>query len=231
MGIGGVKPVEARTEGGVSRRTVVNVEKVRCKYRRNAWFYDRVVRMPTERLRCEAVGRLALHPGDRVLDLGCGTGLSLAFLREAVGDSGVVYGVELSPDMLALAGDKVEAAGWKNVRLAEADAETFELDEYVDGILCFYTHDIMVSPTALPGALRYLRPGGRVVAAGAKLVRGWRGWLINPLTVAYSLPFVTTRDRTSDPLAIMRESVADCRVEERLLGSRYLAWGVHRVRR
>jgi len=80
--------------------------------------------------------------------------------------------------MLALAGDKVEADGWKNVRLVEADAETLELDECLDGILCFYTHDIMVSPTALPRALQYLKPGGRVVAAGAKLARGWRGWLI-----------------------------------------------------
>jgi demethylmenaquinone methyltransferase/2-methoxy-6-polyprenyl-1,4-benzoquinol methylase len=203
----------------------MDVEKIKRKYRRNAWFYDRLVRRATERLRREAVERLALRTGDRVLDLGCGTGLSLPLLQAAVGRSGVVYGVEISPEMLSRANAKVRAAGWPNVRLLEANAESFELDDPVDGILCFYTHDIMLSPTALPRAIRHLKPGGRVVAAGGKLVHGWRGWLINPLTVLYSLPAVTTLDlgRSHEPFAIMRELLAGLTVEERMLGSQYLA--------
>lgn len=140
----------------------------------------------------------------------------------------MVYGVEVSPDMLERARDKVRAAGWGNVRLIEADAEHVELDGHVDGILCFYTHDIMLSATALPRAMQFLTPGSRVVAAGAKLVRGWRGWFINPITVGYSLPFITTLDPTREPYAVLRTLLLDCRVEERRLGSAYLVWGTKR---
>lgn len=203
----------------------MEVDKVRRKYRRTAWLYDRFIAGPTERLRREAVSYLRLRAGDRVLDLGCGTGLSLPLLVEAVGDGGTVYGVEVSPDMLERARDKVRAAGWGNVRLIEADAEHFELDGQVDGLLCFYTHDIMLSRTALPRAMQLLAPGGRVVAAGAKLVRGSCRWLINPITVAYSLPFITTLETMREPYAVLRTLLPHCRVEERRLGSAYLAWG------
>lgn len=204
----------------------MDVEKIKRKYRRNARLYDRMIARPTEALRRAAVARLALRPGERVLDLGCGTGLSLPLLRDAVGDDGVVYGVELSPDMLARARTRVAGAGCCNVQLIEANAESFELPEPVHGILCFYTHDILVSPTALRRAIGFLAPEGRVVAAGAKLVHGWRA-LINPITVAYSLPAVTSRDLRPAyrPFALLEELLRDVQVEERWLGSQYLVWG------
>jgi ubiquinone/menaquinone biosynthesis C-methylase UbiE len=206
----------------------MDVEKIKRKYRRNARWYDWLMARPTETLRCEAIRRLALRVGDRVLDLGCGTGLSLPLLREAVGDTGVVYGIELSPEMLAVARRKTDTAGWRNARLIQANAEEFALDEPVHAVLCFYTHDIMLSLTALPRVVDgYLKPGGRVVAAGGKLVHGWRGWLINPLTITYSLPAVTTLDakQSYEPYAVMRNLLADFEVADRKLGSQYLAWG------
>jgi demethylmenaquinone methyltransferase/2-methoxy-6-polyprenyl-1,4-benzoquinol methylase len=205
----------------------MDTDKIKHKYQRNARFYDRLIAPGTEKLRAEAIQKLALQRGDRVLDLGCGTGLSIPLLREAVGEHGVVYGIELSPDMIEIARRKAEDAGWSNVRLLQADAEGFELPEKVRGIVCFYTHDIMMSQTALPRALKFLEGGGRIVAAGGKLVRGWRGWLINPLTVAYSLPFITTLDRSRDPFTILRELLPDCQVRERKFGSQYLAWGTY----
>ncbi|MFJ2609126.1 class I SAM-dependent methyltransferase [Streptomyces sp. NPDC087425] len=50
-----------------------------------------------------AVADLGLREGDRVLDAGCGTGRALSPLRAAVGDSGVVVGVDLTPEMLLAA--------------------------------------------------------------------------------------------------------------------------------
>ena len=202
------------------------VERVRRQYRRNVRWYDLAVERATARLRAAAVARLALAEGARVVDLGCGTGLSLPLLRAAVGASGAVYGVDLSPDMLAAARHRCSAAGWTNVHLIEADAETFELPEPVDGLLCFYTNDILLSPTALPRALGFLRPGGRVAVAGAKLARGWRGALVNPISRAYS-GLAVTRALVHEPYALLRDRLAGFHVEERGLGSQYLAAGAH----
>ena len=197
-------------------------ERVRHQYRRNVRWYDLAVERVTARLRADAVARLALGEGARVLDLGCGTGLSLPLLRAAVGESGAVYGVDLSPDMLAAARRRSSAAGWTNVHLIEADAESFELSDPLDGLLCFYTNDVLISPTALPRAFAFLRSGARVVAAGAKLAGGWRGALVNPLTRAYS-GLAVTRALVHEPYTMLRERLADFRVEERGLGSQYLA--------
>ncbi|MEX0170032.1 class I SAM-dependent methyltransferase [Streptomyces sp. LMG1-1-1.1] len=50
-----------------------------------------------------AVQELGLHPGDAVLDAGCGTGRALPPLRAAVGPTGTVLGADLTPEMLAQA--------------------------------------------------------------------------------------------------------------------------------
>ena len=61
--------------------------------------FDRLFFLPPH-LRRRAAARLDLKPGNRVLEIGCGTGRNLPFLREAVGRSGKVYGVDLSTGML-----------------------------------------------------------------------------------------------------------------------------------
>ncbi|KUN89097.1 SAM-dependent methyltransferase [Streptomyces bungoensis] len=65
-----------------------------------------------------AVADLGLRPGDRVLDAGCGTGRALPALRAAVGPSGVVAGLDLTPAMLQAA---VRAGRDREGRLLLAD--------------------------------------------------------------------------------------------------------------
>ena len=74
--------------------------------------YDRLARLlgfiawlffVPPRFRARAAQHLALRPGDRVLEIGCGTGRNFPYLREAVGPGGRVYGVDLSAGMLARA--------------------------------------------------------------------------------------------------------------------------------
>jgi ubiquinone/menaquinone biosynthesis C-methylase UbiE len=76
--------------------------------------------------RQSGVGLLALRAGDTVLDLGCGTGLNLPLLVNAVGPTGLVIGLDRSPQMLRMARRRVEENGWTTVRLIEADAMTFD---------------------------------------------------------------------------------------------------------
>jgi ubiquinone/menaquinone biosynthesis C-methylase UbiE len=142
------------------------------KYRKRAAAYDGRCG-PTWPIRERAVAALHLQPGQRVLDVGCGTGLSLALLRERVGGDGSVYGCDQSPDMLAHARRRVAEAGWANVQLVESAAQGLKLPEPVDALLFHYTHDILRSPAAIERLLALARPGARVAIAGIKYFPRW----------------------------------------------------------
>lgn len=144
----------------------------RRKYRSRAAGYDRSVG-PTWPIREQAIAGLGLQPGQRVLDVGCGTGLSLALLRKAVGPSGQVVGIDHSPDMLQRAHARVAAAGWPNVAVLEVPAQALVLAQAVDALLFHYTHDVLRSAAALDHLLRCARPGARVAVAGIKFFPPW----------------------------------------------------------
>lgn len=76
--------------------------------------------------------RAPLKPGDRVLDIGCGTGASVAHAATAVGVSGHVTGLDISQTMLDLAGSRHSAA---NVAFLKADAQTHRFDTPFDALI------------------------------------------------------------------------------------------------
>lgn len=142
------------------------------KYSHRAAGYDATCR-PTWSARLATIDKLQLLPGQHVLDVGCGTGLSLELLRRAVGDTGLVSGVEQSPQMMALARHKVQAAGWRNVVLYEAAVQEFSLRIPIDAFLFHYTHDILRSAAALDSLVRLAKPGARVAISGIKYFPWW----------------------------------------------------------
>src|SRR5438876_10930572 len=77
---------------------------IRSTYDRRAPWYDAIVRLLSfgsdREYRRRAVAELRLRPGQRVLDVGCGTGLNFRLLADAVGPSGLVVGTDLSHAML-----------------------------------------------------------------------------------------------------------------------------------
>ena len=97
-----------------------------ARYREHAADYDASA-LRTMPLRYRAVWNLALQPGDAVLDVACGTGLSFPLLEEAIGPAGRLVGVELSPEMAARAQARVERAGWRNAQLIVAAMEDADL--------------------------------------------------------------------------------------------------------
>lgn len=143
-----------------------------AKYRRRAAGYDATCG-PTWPIRQRTVAALGLQPGQRVLDVGCGTGLSLALLREGVGANGVVYGFDQCPEMLAQARRRVRDAGWQNVHLFEAPAQDLLLPKAVDALLFHYTHDILRSPRAIEALVGCARQGAAVAIAGIKYFPRW----------------------------------------------------------
>jgi ubiquinone/menaquinone biosynthesis C-methylase UbiE len=155
----------AATDAGIRERSI-------AKYRRRADRYDETCG-PTWPIRERAIAALALRPGERVLDVACGTGLSLALLRDRVGADGRVYGFDHSAEMLAQAQARSAAAGWCNVTLLQSAAQEIALPEPVDALLFHYTHDILRSAAALDHVLACAKPGARVAIAGIKYFPRW----------------------------------------------------------
>lgn len=106
-------------------------------------------------------------PGQRVLDIACGTGLPGLLAARRVGPEGRVVGIDLAPEMLAAARRKARAAGLDNIEFLEMDAERLEFDEgSFDAGTC--ACGLMFFPdaaTALREMHRVLRPGGRLAVA------------------------------------------------------------------
>jgi ubiquinone/menaquinone biosynthesis C-methylase UbiE len=143
-----------------------------AKYRRRAARYDLEL-LPFEPLRKEAIDALALQPGQTVLDIGCGTGLSFAPLLERIGPSGRIVGVDPSPDMLALARTRIARNGWSGVAVLQATADAAPLQGQADAALFHLTHDVLRNPDALDHVLAHLKPGARVVASGLQWAPPW----------------------------------------------------------
>lgn len=89
-------------------------------------FYDGSLEQLYRPFREAAASRLALAPGQYVLDAGCGTGQSLDVLSPAVGASGRVVGVDLSRGMLDRAAKRVADRGFTNVSLVEGSLLTLD---------------------------------------------------------------------------------------------------------
>ncbi|MFB6071485.1 MAG: class I SAM-dependent methyltransferase [Halobacterium sp.] len=138
-------------------------------YGRWARAYDWLCRLlpGLDGLRKHAVDALDLSAGDTVVDLGCGTGANLRHLRAAVGPSGTVVGVDLTPGMLARAGERVERAGWRNVHLVRGDAAGPPVDD-VDAVLATFVVGLLPDPGAGVAAWTdAVGPGGRVAVLEA----------------------------------------------------------------
>lgn len=143
-----------------------------ARYRARAPHYDEATRR-MEPVRQHAIERLDLRLGDRVLDLGCGTGKSFSPILERIGAQGQLVGVDQSPDMLAIARRRVADAGWSNVTLIESAAEQAGLEGRFDALLLIYTPDVLRSRAALARAFGATRSGARIACAGMKFFPWW----------------------------------------------------------
>jgi ubiquinone/menaquinone biosynthesis C-methylase UbiE len=106
--------------------------------------------------------RLKIHPGARVLDIGCGTGASSIQILETIPDC-IVWGLDNSPSMLDVA--RINNPNPQRLRFIEGDAGdlTSCVEELMDAII--YSASIFLIPdyeTSLSQAWKLLQPGGEL---------------------------------------------------------------------
>jgi phosphatidylethanolamine/phosphatidyl-N-methylethanolamine N-methyltransferase len=136
-------------------------EKTSAMYDVWSKFYDYSFGACVRRRQWKAVQTLDAKAGDKVLDLGVGTGMTLAHYPKDV----EVVGLDLSPGMLAKAKKKVAALELENVRLVLGDAmhPPFEEGSF-DHVLVTHVISVVSDPVRLlANAKRMAKPGGRVV--------------------------------------------------------------------
>jgi ubiquinone/menaquinone biosynthesis C-methylase UbiE len=112
-------------------------------------------------------GDARLRPGQRVLDLGSGTGYPAVLSAQAVGSRGEVVGLDVAEDMLDVARRKAKALGLANVTFRPADVTTLpfdagSFDAVISRFCLMFLPDV---PKAITEIARVLKPGGYVAAA------------------------------------------------------------------
>jgi demethylmenaquinone methyltransferase/2-methoxy-6-polyprenyl-1,4-benzoquinol methylase len=193
------------------------------QYRRRAARYDLEL-LAFEPVRREAIALLELREGDTVLDVGCGTGLSFAALKQRTGPAGRIVAFDPSPEMLAHARARIAQHRWDGIELLEAAAENVPLDGNADAALFHFTHDVLRDARSLDHVFAHLRPGARVVASGLKWAPPWMA-ATNLFVWGAALYSVTCMAGLSEPWDLLAARLQDVQVRTRALGGIFVASG------
>ena len=141
--------------------TVVENDFVTRVYKKLASVYDFTYGPALHPGRVDAIRRMSIQPGDRVLEVGVGTGINV----DLYPPSCAVTGVDLSSPMLEKARDRVARTGVRNVRLLQMDAANLKFaDNTFDIVYAPYVISVVPDPVAVTREMhRVCRPGGRIV--------------------------------------------------------------------
>ncbi len=139
----------------------MNIQAIEQAYRRYARFYDICFGAVFQPGRRAVVERMDCGPGERILEVGVGTGLSLPLYPQDVS----VVGIDISRDMLdrarhRLARDRLAQAA----RLMMMDAENMAFeDDSFDKVVAMYVASVVPDPKRLVDEMRRVcKPGGRI---------------------------------------------------------------------
>lgn len=140
----------------------VTSETIKNAYRRYARYYDLVFGKIFHPGRQTAIEHLHCRPGDRILEVGVGTGLSLSIYPEHVS----VTGIDLSAEMLAQAKEKVAEEGLDQVEaLEQMDAQKMTFaDNSFDKVVAMYVATVVPDVEQLVSEIRRVcKPGGTII--------------------------------------------------------------------
>jgi len=135
--------------------------------------------------RIQSIQRMGIKAGDRVLEVGVGTGINASLYPADC----VVTGIDLSEPMLEKARERVLRKGLSNIRLLAMDAADLKFpDNSFDIVYAPYVISVVPDPVAVVREMRRVcRPGGRMVILnhfrGTNRLGAWLDRVISPLTV------------------------------------------------
>ncbi len=165
--------------------TAVENDFVERVYEKLASVYDFTFGPTLHAGRLQAIQRMGIRSGDRVLEVGVGTGINATLYPQ---DCSVV-GVDLSTSMLEKARERVARKGISNMRLIEMDAANLKFaDGSFDIVYAPYLISVVPDPVAVAREMRRVcRPGGKIIFLNhfrsSNPVMAWGERVISPLTV------------------------------------------------
>ncbi len=138
----------------------MDVQGVRAVYRRYARHYDFYFGKVFHQGRKLAIDQMGIRPGERVLEVGVGTGLSLPEYPDGVH----LTGIDLSPEMIKMAQTRVEDLELPDVTLLEMDASAMDFsDASFDHVVAMYVLSVAPEPERVIAEMRRVcKPGGRL---------------------------------------------------------------------
>jgi ubiquinone/menaquinone biosynthesis C-methylase UbiE len=161
-----------------------------------------------------AVKEMKLSPPDRVLDIACGTGIVARVAKERIGPNGSVVGIDINPDMLAVARSVAPDIEWRE---GSALALPLREGEQFDAVFCQQGLQFFPDKPAAASQMRKaLTPGGRIAVAT------WR----SDDEVPFFLELRRVAERHVGPVVDQRYSFGDGAALEALLREA----GFHEVR-
>jgi phosphatidylethanolamine/phosphatidyl-N-methylethanolamine N-methyltransferase len=165
--------------------TAVENDFVTKVYENIAWMYDYTFGPTLHAGRIQSIQRMGIKSGDRVLEVGVGTGINASLYPPDC----VVTGIDLSEPMLEKARERVLRKGLSNIRLLAMDAADLKFpDNAFDIVYAPYVISVVPDPVAVVREMRRVcRPGGRMVILnhfrGTHRLGAWLDRVISPLTV------------------------------------------------
>lgn len=153
-------------EAEISRVTRSKVE-AKASYNIMSTWYDIMAGFAEKKCRNTGLQKLSAKEGEIVLDIGFGTGHSILALAQSVGNSGKVYGIDISEGMCNIAQSRVRAAELSDrvaLKCGDAAKPHFEAN-FFDAVFMSFTLELFDTPEipiVLHECQRVLRRGGRI---------------------------------------------------------------------